>query len=323
MIIDFFLFFCGLILLYAGAELLVQGASRLALLARISPLIVGVTVVAFGTSSPEFLVSLVAGWSGRTGVAIGNIIGSNIANIGLIIGISIMLRPLVLKDTYIRREVLWMFGATAFFWISASDGALNVWEGLVMIAGIIFFTVILARQSMRERKEKRPEDLDLPGEPKWIREFPRRRKVLIYLAMVASGILILVWGSETTVDAATDLAEYFGVPELIIGLSLVAFGTSLPELATAIVSIIRKENEILIGNIIGSNIFNLLFVGGALATGFTVPISREVNILHIPLMVIMSLMILPAIVGKRTLSRSWGVIIAAVYVTFILLIYIY
>jgi cation:H+ antiporter len=323
MIIDLFFFAIGLLMLYLGAELLVRGASLLALLARISPLIVGVTIVAFGTSSPEFLVSIVAGWTGRTGVALGNIIGSNIANIGLIIGISILLRPLELRDTYIKREVFWMLGASAIFWLSAADGTLSTWEGILMLTAIIVFSAVLARQSMRERKESSPADMDIPAEPGWIKKFSKKWKVIIYLIHIAVGIVILIWGSEITVDAAIDLARFFGVPELIIGLTLVAFGTSLPELATALVSIVRRENEILIGNIIGSNIFNLLFVGGALAAGFYVPVSGEIYRLHIPVMVIFSLMILPAIYGKKILTRYWGLVILLMYFLFILLIYIY
>ncbi len=322
MFINLILFGFGLLLLYGGAELLVRGASRLALLARISALVVGVTIVAFGTSSPEFLVSIIAGWTGRTGVALGNIIGSNIANIGLIIGFSIMLRPLVLKDTQIKREVFWMLGATAFFWLSALDGHLSTPEGLVMLAGITIFTLSIIHQSVRERKITKPDELDIPDEPAWIIPFNSRVKALIYIIQITAGIVVLVWGSGITVDAATDLAGNFGVPELIIGLSLVAFGTSLPELATAIVSVIRHENEILIGNIIGSNIFNLLFVGGTLGTAFHVSFSEDIYSLHIPLMAGMSLMILPGIIGKRTLSRFWGAVITLMYITFIVLIYL-
>jgi len=322
MFIDLILFGFGLLLLYVGAELLVRGASRLALQANISRLVVGVTIVAFGTSSPEFLVSIIAGWTGRTGVALGNIIGSNIANIGLIIGVSIMLRPLVLKDTHIKREFFWMLGATAFFWLSVLDGHLSTPEGLVMLAGIIAFTIIIINQSIRQRKINQSVELDIPEEPAWMIQFNSRVKALIYIIQIITGIIILVWGSELTIDAATGLARRFGVPELIIGLSLVAFGTSLPELATAIVSVIRRENEILIGNVIGSNIFNLLFVGGALGTAFHVSFSEDIYSLHIPLMAGMSLMLLPGIIGRKTLSRYWGVIITLMYVTFILLIYL-
>ena len=255
------LFFIGLLMLYGGAEYLVRGSSRLAIMVRIPPLIIGVTVVAFGTSSPEFIVSFVAALSDKIDVAIGNIIGSNIANIGLILGISGIIRSISLRDTSIAREYLWMIFSTILFWIFALNGLITHFEGIVLLLGIIIFTVYLIRLSIKERKNISIND-EIPNESERFKSFSPGWRIGIYIFQIVCGIALLVWGSDVTIDAAMNIARILGVSEVIIGLSLVAFGTSLPELATAIISIIRREKAILIGNIIGSNIFNILFVGG-------------------------------------------------------------
>jgi cation:H+ antiporter len=318
MIVDLILFFIGLFLLYLGADFLVNGAARLAVMARINPLIVGVTVVAFGTSSPEFIVSFVAAISGHIDVASGNIVGSNIANIALILGVSSLLRPLFMEKTDVRRESYWMIAASLIFWIFCLNGIVSHIEGSLLFTGIIVFTIVLVGQSVRDRRRNEfiaPEDIsrfkDLPN---WV-------KGLIYLVYVVGGIGILIWGSNITIDSATNIARALGISEILIGLSLVAFGTSLPELATAIISIIRREKAILIGNVIGSNIFNILFVGGSLSGIFTIPIASRMISIDIPLMLLISLLLVPVIVRTKQISRLVGTLLLAYYVSDLAFIY--
>jgi cation:H+ antiporter len=319
MLLDILLFFGGLILLYIGADFLVKGAARLAVMARIKPMVIGVTVVAFGTSSPEFIVSFVAAWSGHINVASGNIIGSNIANIGLILGVSGIIKPILIAKSMISRETYWMLGASLLFWIFAVNGLISQIEGWILFAGIIGFTFILVRQSISDRRmnEIVPEVHD--GR---FKDWPAWKKVVLYFVQVIGGIVVLVWGSDIIVKAATNIAYALNISEVVIGLSLVAFGTSLPELATAIISIIRREKAILIGNIIGSNIFNILFVGGTLSGVFGIPISARMIRIDIPLMLLISLFLLPVILKTNRISRIFGFLLLVYYVLYILFIYL-
>jgi cation:H+ antiporter len=319
MLIDGLLFFCGLLLLYVGADSLVKGAARLAILARIKPIVIGVTVVAFGTSSPEFIVSFVAALSGYIDVASGNIVGSNIANIGLILGVSGLIKPIIIEKSIISRETYWMLGASLLFWIFAANGLISQIEGWILFAGIIGFTLILVRQSISDRrKQELVPEVDEGKHKAW----PLWKKAGFYSIQVIGGIGILVWGSDITVKSATNIAYALNISEVLIGLSLVAFGTSLPELATAIISIIRREKAILIGNIIGSNIFNILFVGGTLAGVFGIPISPRMVTIDLPLMLLISLLLLPIILKTNRISRIFGFLLLAYYVLYILFIYL-
>ena len=256
MIGNIFLFILGLILLYFGAEFMVSGSSRLALLARISPIVIGLTIVAFGTSFPEFITSIVAAWQDKIDLAIGNIVGSNIANICLILGISGLLVPVVIHPDTVKKELQWMMVASFLFWIFGFGGTINHLEGAVLFTGIIVFTLIMIRNSIHERKTNK-DDESFARESQRLHKLPIPLRLIIYSAMTITGIFLLMVGSDWLIESATNIARALGVSEVVIGLSLVAFGTSLPELATAMIAIVRKENEILVGNIVGSNIFNL------------------------------------------------------------------
>ena len=288
-------------------------------MARIEPLIVGVTVVAFGTSSPEFIVSFVAALSGHIDVASGNIVGSNIANIALILGVSSLLRPLLMKATDVSHESYWMIATGLIFWIFSINGIISHFEGWLLFIGIVVFTLVLIRKSIRARKNKAivpPEDTSrLKNLPKWA-------KGIIYLIYVVGGIMVLVWGSYITIESATNIARTLGISEILIGLSLVAFGTSLPELATAVISLIRDEKAILIGNVIGSNIFNILFVGGTISGVFTLPVASRMIRIDIPLMFLISLLIIPVILHTRQISRLVGLFLLAYYILYLAFIYL-
>jgi cation:H+ antiporter len=285
---NIFLFIIGLVLLYIGAEFLVRGSSRLALLFRISPVIIGLSVVAFGTSFPEFVTSMVAAWQDKIDLAVGNIVGSNIANICLILGISSLIIPVTIDPKTVKKELYWMMAASVLFWIFGFGGKINHLEGAILFSGITAFTLVMIRNSLKERQSNTDQEIFV-HELKKIHRLPIPVRFSIYSIMTIGGIVLLMFGSDLLIKSSTYIARVLGVSEVVIGLSLVAFGTSLPELATAIIAIVRKENEILVGNIVGSNIFNILFVGGVLSALFTAPINQRIISIDSPIMLITSL----------------------------------
>ena len=253
------LFLLGLALLVAGAELLVRGASRLALALGISPLVVGLTVVAFGTGSPELAVSVQSGLAGQAGLAIGNVVGSNICNVFLVLGASALVAPLAASPQVIRQEIPVMIGVSLLLWGLAFDGRLGRWEGALLCALLIVYTVFLIRQSRRERAATRREyreALAVPASRAW------RHGRAVQILLIAVGLGCLLLGARWLVDAAVAFATALGVSKLVIGLTVVAAGTSLPEVATSLVAAVRGERDIAVGNVIGSNIFNILGVLG-------------------------------------------------------------
>ena len=316
MLINFLLFFFGLFLLYLGAEFLVRGASKIAFMARISPMIVGVTVVAFGTSSPEIIVSFVAAFSDQADVAMGNIVGSNIANIGLILGVSALIKTVKLRKTNIATEVYWMLGASILFIVFSLNGMLEHWEGIVLFLSLLLFIIVSIKTSIKQRNNN-AEIIDVSNGK--IRNLPKLVQIFIYIVFVAGGIGILVWGSNVTIESAVYIAEEFGISKIIIGLTLVAFGTSLPELATAIISIIKKENAILIGNVIGSNIFNILCVGGLVSSFIDIPVKERVINFDLPVMIFVSLLLLPVVFLWNRVPRLLGLFLLALYISYIVI----
>jgi len=320
MFADIILFILGLILLYIGAEFLVRGSSRLALLAHISPVVIGLTVVAFGTSFPEFVTSMVAAWQDKIDLAIGNIIGSNIANICLILGISGLLYPVIIDPLTVKKELYWMMAASVLFWVFGFNGTISHFEGAVLFAGIIIFTLIMIRNCIKDRKKIKEED-SIVRESEKLHRLPSVVRFSIYLTMTIGGIYLLMLGSEWLIESATNIARVLGVSEIVIGLTLVAFGTSLPELATAIIAIVRKENEILLGNIVGSNIFNILFVGGFLSTFFSAPINQKVITFDIPIMLVVSLYLVIIVLKQKKISRLTGLILFSIYTIYIVYLF--
>jgi cation:H+ antiporter len=314
------LFLLGLVLLYIGAEFLVRGSSRLALLARISPVVIGLTVVAFGTSFPEFVTSIVAAYHDKIDLAIGNIVGSNIANICLILGVSGLLYPIIIDPQTVKKELYWMMAVSILFWIFGMGSTINHLEGSFLLAGIIVFTLIMIRTSIKERKILK-EEKSIKREAEKLHQLPIAVRFAIYLIMTLGGIYLLMLGSEWLIESATNIARALGVSEVVVGLSLVAFGTSLPEFATAIIAIFRKENEILLGNIVGSNIFNILFVGGALSTFFTAPINHKIMTFDLPFMLVVSLSLIIIVLRQRKISRITGSVLFTIYILYIVYIF--
>jgi len=315
------IFILGLALLYIGAEFLVRGSSRIALLVRISPLVIGLTVVAFGTSFPEFVTSIIAAWQDKFDLAIGNIVGSNIANICLILGISGLLIPVIIDPKTVKKELYWMMIASILFWIFGLGGTINHIEGTILFTGIIAFTINMIRTSIKERN-KINNDKSVIRESDRLHELPVTVRFVIYLVMTIGGIYLLMLGSEWLIESSTDIARALGVSEVIIGLSLVAFGTSLPELATAIIAIYRKENEILLGNIVGSNIFNILFVGGVLSAFFTAPMNHRIITIDLPIMLIVSLILVFIVLFVKKISRLTGLSLLVIYFVYLIFIFL-
>ena len=248
----------GVLLLLAGAEGLVRGASALALRVGISPLVVGLTVVAIGTSSPELVVSVQAALSGEGGVAVGNVVGSNVANLGLIVGLAAVLSPMVVDRKLVRHDMPVMLGAMGAMWVFLLDGTIERWEGAVLLAGAVVYTVegiVSSRRDERRRKAALPPEV---REAMQEAHHGFKRHVLF----VIGGVALLVYGSELLLDGAIATATRLGLSEAVVGLTLVALGTSLPELATTVVAARRGTAEIALGNAIGSNIFNVFSVLG-------------------------------------------------------------
>jgi len=313
-----FLFFTGLLLLYIGAELLVRGSSRIALLLRISPIIVGLTVVAFGTSSPEFLVSFMAAFKGNIDISVGNIVGSNIANLGLVLGFSALLRPIVgLKDD-IKKELIWMTAVSVLFWLFAMNNTVGNLEGAILIFGIVLFTGLMIRESIKDRiKTKNDDKPNVETGWHFIDSLSIKSKVVIFLIWTIAGIIVLIYGSKVTIDSATAIAEELGISQVIIGLTMVAFGTSLPELATGIISVVKKENELLVGNVIGSNLFNILGVAGPIALFFPIPIVEQVIWSDFPIMMLFTFFLFFVMFWKGKISRFTAGILFITYLTYI------
>jgi len=307
-------FVLGLVALIAGAELLVRGASRMALLFGISPLVVGLTVVSFGTSAPELAVSVQSAWAGQVDIAIGNVVGSNIFNVLVILGLSALVVPLVVHQQLIRQEVPIMIGISLLLWGVAADGGIGRGEGLLFVGVLIGYTVLLIRQSRREGADVKSEYEEAIGDgtPGW------RDHWAIQVALIVAGLALLMLGAGWLVEAAVDFARYLGVSELIIGLSIVAAGTSLPEVATSVMAALRGERDIAVGNVVGSNIFNILSVLGvsAIVAPGELTVATQVLAFDLPIMVGVALICLPIFFTRNLITRSDGVLLLGLYVAY-------
>ncbi|MFN4201439.1 MAG: calcium/sodium antiporter [Tabrizicola sp.] len=257
-LVTYLLFLVGLVILVTGGEALVRGASAIARAFHLSPLLIGLTIVGFGTSAPELIVSVQAALADRPGIAIGNVIGSNISNVLLILGVSALIAPLVLPGRRLWRDLAYMLAATAAVWIMLLDGSISRMDGIILVAGLIAFLTTAFIAGSGHPPEPGHETMGQSWKP-WL--------------MTGGGLLGLVIGARLMVDSATTIAETLGVPEAVIGLTIVAVGTSLPELATSVIAAFRKHTEIAVGNVVGSNIFNLFGIMGI--TALIAPIPAE------------------------------------------------
>jgi cation:H+ antiporter len=310
------LFIPGLALLVVGAELLVRGASRLAAVMGISPLVIGLTVVAYGTSSPEMAVSMLAAVAGQADITLGNVVGSNIFNVLLILGLSAMIAPLVVSRQLVRLEVPLMIGISVLLFILALDGHLTRVDGLILFSGAISYAVFAIRQSRKENRINH-EKATLAG----VGTQPiHGRSIPVQIGLIIVGLGFLVLGSHWLVNGAVAFAQFFGVSELIIGLTIIAAGTSLPEVATSIIASIRGERDIAVGNVVGSNIFNILFVLGlsSLVSPHGITVAPPALSFDIPVMIAVALACLPVFFTGSIISRWEGALFFAYYIAYTL-----
>lgn len=310
----FLLLFAGLALLVAGAESLVRGASRLALALGISPLIIGLTIVAFGTSAPEMSVSVMSGLSGQGGLALGNVIGSNIFNVLFILGLSALIAPLVVAQQLIRLDVPLLIFVSLAVWFLMADGRLGRFDGLLLFSGILGYTAFLIRQSRRESGAVAAEYAAEFGEP----PAGARKTWIIDVGRIALGLGGLVVGSRWLVNSAVEIATWLGVSELVIGLTIVAIGTSLPEVATSVVASLRGERDIAVGNVVGSNLFNLLAVLGlvGLVSPEGVPVASHLLNFDLVIMVGVAIACLPIFFTGHLIARWEGALFLGYYVAY-------
>jgi len=305
------LFAVGLIILVLGAEVLVRGASRLASSIGISPLVVGLTVVAFGTSSPELAVSVIASVNHKADISLGNVVGSNIFNILFILGISAVIAPLVVSRQVIRLDVPIMIACSALLLLLGLDGSISRTDGILLTIGIVAYTTFLIRQSRKEKET--PSD-------EFAKEYETKgKKTLVTdIALSLAGLVMLVLGSRWLVNGAVVIATHLGLSELIIGLTIVAVGTSLPEVATSIIASMRGERDIAVGNVVGSNIFNILAVLGisGIAAPHGLPVPESALRFDIPVMTAAAVACLPIFFTGNEISRWEGKLFLFYYIAY-------
>ena len=303
----------GFLVLVLGGEALVRGASRLAVTAKVSPLVIGLTIVAFGTSAPELAVSVQAALAGDSDIAVGNVVGSNIFNILFILGLSALIVPLVVSSQLIRRDVPLMIGASLLVYLFCLDGNVARWEGAILFAGIVAYTIWCVRSSRRETALIQAEYAQEMLPP-----VAGAAGVWLQLALIVGGLILLALGSKALVYGAVEIAAYWGVSQLLIGLTIVSVGTSLPEVVTSIVAACRGERDIAVGNVVGSNLFNLLCVLGlsscAAPTGTQV--SEAAIHFDIPVMIAVAVACLPIFFTGNLIARWEGGLFLFYYVVY-------
>ena len=299
----------GLLLLAAGAEALVRGSSALALRLGVTPLVVGLTVVAFGTGSPELFVSVEAAYRGDSGIALGNVVGSNIGNVALILGLAALARPLKVRSELIRREVPLMIGVTLLLCVLLYDGALGRADGLILVVGSVAYTAFAYVAARRDRsKAVAAEFEEALARPK--------RAAWVDAALVVAGFALLLFGARLLLGGATVIAERFGVSQVVIGLTVIAVGTSLPELATSVVAAAKGEADVAFGNVIGSNILNILLILGVAALISPVE-ARGLRTLDLLVLVGSAVLLLPLMRRGWVLNRWEGGLLVAGYVAYL------
>ena len=301
----------GLVILLLAGDALVRGAVNLSLRLGVPALIVSLTIVAFGTSAPELLIAISAVGDNADGIALGNVVGSNTANILLVLGIPALMRALHTSECDTRKNYVFMLMASVLFIALAFLGEFTVTSGLILLAALAFVLGVAFREARAHRKNGKDSDLDDieeadPDMPYW--------RIGIYLLL---GLIGLPLGADLLVDNASIIARMYGVTDTVIGLTLVAIGTSLPELATTVMAALRRQADVALGNVIGSNMFNLLAIIG-IAT-FVGPITVDPAFLRVDLWVMLgaSLVLVPFVFFKQDITRTWGIILSAIYVVYL------
>ncbi|MBF0209317.1 MAG: calcium/sodium antiporter [Desulfamplus sp.] len=306
------LFVAGLVLLIIGAEFLVKGASHLAAVLGISPLVIGLTVVALGTSSPELAVSIKSSLSGQGSIALGNVVGSNIFNILFILGLSALIVPLFVSEQLVRLDIPLMIALSVMVFILSLDEKFSRADGLMLITGLGIYLWFLINQSRKESKETKAAGINAveTEKTKWAKN----------IGLVIGGLLLLVIGSRWFVNSAVSFAEYLKVSELIVGLTIVSAGTSLPEVVTSVIAGLRGERDIAVGNVLGSNIFNIMGVLGvaSIVSPTGIEVSPAIIRFDIPVMIAVQLSCLPIFFTGGVISRKEGLLFFGYYMAYTL-----
>jgi len=307
---DFIELISGLIILLIGGEFIVKGAVLVANKFHISPMVIGLTIVSFGTSAPELLVSIKAATEGNPDIAVGNVVGSNIANLALVLGITVLFIPIVIDRSKIMINWVFMMLATIVFYLFSINGWVEEWEGVILFLALIVFIFFLIRFS--DNKSPKDSEHTLTNNT--------NQKPIVIILYLLLGIFGLYFGAEFLVEGAVSIAHKLGMSEAVIGVTIVALGTSAPELTASIVAAYRKESGISIGNLIGSNIFNIMAVIGI--TGMVNPVSISSKIMSFDMYWLLgiSLMILPLIIIGSRIGRLKGLLLLIIYISYISLV---
>ncbi len=302
----------GLLLLTGGADVMVAGASQLARRMGISALVIGLTIVSLGTSAPEMAVSLSASLSGRADIAIGNVVGSNISNIGLALGLAAMVRPLAVQARLVRFEVPLLFGISLLTYLIALTGVIPRWFGGIFLLGLALYITLLYYWSRREKPEIQAE---------FTEEVRGDGSLLRNIGKIIFGLASLAGGGNLLVDGAVGIARWVGLSELVIGLTIVAVGTSLPEMVTSIIAVVRNHGDIAIGNILGSNLFNTLGVLGASAAAQPILVQNDLLVRDLPVMGLLTILLFPFLKSGFVLRRWEGAFLVLIYIAYAVLLF--
>lgn len=303
----------GLLVLILGGDFLIKGASSFALKMKLSPLVVGLTIVAFGTSAPELLISIKAAMDGSPDLAMGNVIGSNICNLALVLGLTALISPIL-----VRRNSIWIdwpmtMGSSLLLYLLVREGFINSYEGLIFIGILILYLIFVIRRSRHDIKVSKEleQDFNLPkSSSSYFRDFT-------YIILGSAGLYL---GAELFVGGAQDFARYLGIEERIIGITVVALGTSLPELVTACVASFKKETDLALGNLMGSNLFNILSILGITSIIKEIKVNDIIINTDIIWMLGITLIILPMMLSKRQIGRIEGVILLLIYIYYMYMV---
>ncbi len=298
----------GLLLLAGGGESIISGAVRLARRLGVQPLVIGLTVVAVGTSAPELGVALSATLAGQPDITMGNLVGSNIANIGLVLGVGALVRPLPVGLRLLKMEVPLLLAVSLLVMLLGTFGTIYRWGGILLLVPLVLYMAAGFRWSTEEPAEVQKEFQE---------EMGRGGLLFLQLLLIAIGILLLVIGAKLLVWGAVELARYFHVSELVIGLSVTAIGTSVPEMATTVSAARKGHGDIVLGNVVGSNLANLTGVLGITSLITPVHVEPEVTTWHLPVMMAMSLALLPVMRSGMCIHRWEGLLLLSVYLLYI------
>lgn len=309
MFLQFLLLILGFALLIKGADYLVDGAAELAARLGIPDLIIGLTIVAMGTSAPEAAVSMTASYSGNPDVAVGNIVGSNILNTFIILGVAAVMTSMVVQKSTIRYEIPYMFLCSVVLLLLGLDGKISLLDGVLLWLLFVVYLVYLFFCAKRGKEESEKDET--------AQDSGKKRKIVLELLMIAGGLVILIAGSKLAVSAASSLARYIGISERVIGLTIVALGTSLPELFTSVIAARKGNADIAVGNIVGSNIFNVLFVIGTTSLFSVVPF-QEKFVMDSVVMVFSCIVLFLFVRRKQKLDRVTGVFFLICYAGYLL-----